>query len=121
MCTVRQIFHLSNYQYVGQDKILSYQDHFIKIQGLLGSFFCTLFSSLTILIHIRILEALLEKFLSNSYMLQTPRLFQGFSYNIHCLARHYNYAFKFSYAARSKQTSLHPPKEKTSPIMSGFS
>ena len=31
-------------------------------------------------------------------MLQTPRLFQGFSYNLHCLARHYNYSlhvFKF--------------------------
>ena len=123
MCTVRQIFHLSNYQSVGQDKILSYQDHFIKIQGLLGSFFCTLFSSLTISIHIRILEALLEKFLSNSYMLQTPRLFQGFSYNLHCLARHYIIHYmhsSFSYVARSKQTSLHPPKEKTSPIMSGF-
>ena len=56
------------------------------------------FSSLIISIHIRILEALLEKFLSNSYMLQTPRLFQGFSYNLYCLARHYNYslhAFKF--------------------------
>ena len=51
------------------------------------------FSSLTISIHIRILEALLDKFLSNLYMLQTPRLFQGFSYNLHCLARHYNYSF----------------------------
>ena len=56
------------------------------------------FSSLTISIHIRILEALLDKFLSNLYMLQTPGLFQEFSYNLHCLARHYNYslhAFKF--------------------------
>ena len=51
------------------------------------------FSSLTISIHIRILEALLDKFLSNLYMLQTPGLFQGFSYNLH-----YNFslhAFKF--------------------------
>ena len=66
------------------------------------------FSSLTISIHIRILEALLEKFLSNSYMLQTPRLFQGFSYNLHCLARHYNYslhAFKFFICCQIK-TSL---------------
>ena len=104
-------------------KILSQQKLFIKIQGQLGSFFCTPFFSLTISIHMRILEALLENFLSNSYMLQTPRLFQGFSYNLHCLARHYNYslhAFKFSYVARSKQTSFHPPKEKTSPLMSGF-
>ena len=113
---------VNNYQSVGQDKILSYQDLFIKIQRQLGSFFVS-FSSLTFSIHIRILEALLKKFLSNSYMLQTPRLFQRFSYNLHCLARHYNYslhAFKFSYFARSKQTSLHPPKEKTSPLISGF-
>ena len=73
------------------------------------------FSSLTISIHIRILEALLEKFLSNSYMLQTPRLFQRFSYNLHCLSRYYNYslhAFKFSYFARSKQTSCIHQKRK---------
>ena len=81
------------------------------------------FSSLTISIHIRTLEALLKKFLSNTYMLQTPRLFQGFSYNLHYLARHYNYslhAFKFYICCQIKTTSLHPPKEKTSPIMSGF-
>ena len=97
MCTARQIFHLSNYQSVGQDKILSYQDLFVKYKDNYGHSFVP-FSSLTISIHIRILEALLKKFLSNSYMLQTPRLFQGFSYNLHCLARHYNYslhAFKF--------------------------
>ena len=123
MCTIRHIFHLSNYQSVGPYKILSYQDLFHKNTRTISVILLYPFSSLTISIHIRILEALLKKFLSNSYMLQTPRLFQGFSYNLHCLARHYNYslhAFKFSYVAKSKQTSLHPPKEKTSPIMSGF-
>ena len=97
MCTDRQIFHLLNYQSVGQDKILSYQDLFVKYKDNQGNSFVT-FSSLTIKIHIRILETLLKKFLSNSYMLQTPRLFQGFSYNLHCLVRHDNYslyAFKF--------------------------
>ena len=44
------------------------------------------FSSLIISIHIRILESLLEKFLSNFYMFQTPRLLLGFSYNLHWLA-----------------------------------
>ena len=92
MYTDRQIFHLSNYQSVGQDKILSYQDLFVKYKDNQGHSFVP-FSFQTISIYIRILKALSKKFLSNSYMLQTPRLFQGFSYNIHCLARHYNYSF----------------------------
>ena len=71
------------------------------------------FSSLTISIHIRILEALLKKFLSSSYMLQTPRLFQGFSYNLHSLARHYNYslhAFKFFICCQIKTNLISSTK-----------
>ena len=98
MCTVRQIFHLSNYQSVGQDKILSYQNIFIQYKDNQVHYFVP-FSSLTISIHIRILEALLKKFLSKSYMIQTPRLLQEFLYKLrYCLARHYNFslhAFKF--------------------------
>lgn len=111
VCTVRQIFHLSNYQYAGQDKILSYYDLFIKIQEQLGSLFLDPFSSLIISIHISIFEALLKKFPSNFYMFQTPQLLQGFSHSLHYIDMtiiHYMHS-SFPYIARSKQTSLLPP------------